>query len=176
MTVFFTADTHFGQARTLKLSRRPFTTVAKMDACMVQKWNAAVSAADTVYHLGDFGNPEMAKALAGKILFLPGNYDTAEITGILARTCKIIQPNTVLKLSGFQFTLVHAPCTATGSGFFLFGHIHKLQMVKRNGLNVGVDCHHFCPLTLKGVLFYVGGIKHHYNQDVFVQTLGVKDI
>ena len=33
---------------------------------------------DIIYHLGDFGNPEMLKHLNGNMLFLPGNYDSPE--------------------------------------------------------------------------------------------------
>mgnify|MGYP001387686297 CR=1 FL=1 len=53
MTVWFTSDTHFGQQRTLELSRRPFKDVAEMDNTMVKNWNNLVSPKDTVYHLGD---------------------------------------------------------------------------------------------------------------------------
>jgi calcineurin-like phosphoesterase family protein len=32
MTVFFTADTHFGDHRVLNISKRPFSSVDEMDA------------------------------------------------------------------------------------------------------------------------------------------------
>jgi calcineurin-like phosphoesterase family protein len=51
--------------------------------------------------------------------------------------------------------------------FNLFGHIHKLQMVKRYGLNVGVDCHNFTPIDINTVLFYRNGILNHYDNNVF---------
>lgn len=83
MTVFFTADTHFGHERTLRLSRRPFTTVAAMDIAMVNNWNRVVD--DIVYHLGDFGNLEIASNLAGQVSFLPGNYDNHVTVRMLSR-------------------------------------------------------------------------------------------
>jgi calcineurin-like phosphoesterase family protein len=43
MSVFFTADTHFGDHRTINISRRPFANTAEMDEVMVERWNAAVS-------------------------------------------------------------------------------------------------------------------------------------
>lgn len=51
--LFFTADTHFGDHRTINIHRRPFASVAEMDAAIVTGWNAVVSAGDEVWHLGD---------------------------------------------------------------------------------------------------------------------------
>ncbi len=42
MSVFFTADTHFGDHRTINISRRPFANTAEMDEALVERWNAAV--------------------------------------------------------------------------------------------------------------------------------------
>lgn len=55
MKLWFTADTHFSQQRTLELSKRPFDSVAQMDKQIIDNWNSVVSAEDTVYHLGDVG-------------------------------------------------------------------------------------------------------------------------
>ena len=52
--VWFTADTHFGHGGALGLFRRPFASVAAMDAALIERWNATVAAEDTVWHLGDF--------------------------------------------------------------------------------------------------------------------------
>ena len=51
MTVFFTADTHFGDHRTINIHRRPFGSVAEMDAQRVSNWNALVGPEDEVWHL-----------------------------------------------------------------------------------------------------------------------------
>lgn len=51
--------------------------------------------------------------------------------------------------------------------FGLFGHIHKLQMVRRYGLNVGIDCNNYFPMSLDDVKFYINGIKNHYDSEVF---------
>lgn len=53
MAVFFTADTHFGDHRTLNIHRRPFATVGEMDETLIAGWNAAVGPEDVVWHLGD---------------------------------------------------------------------------------------------------------------------------
>jgi calcineurin-like phosphoesterase family protein len=64
MAVFFTSDTHFGHAGARGVYRRPFESVAAMDAAMLDHWNATVGPGDEVWHLGDFalGIPETAMA------------------------------------------------------------------------------------------------------------------
>lgn len=174
MKVFFTADTHFGHERTLQLSKRPFDTVLEMDTAIIDSWHNLITPADTVYHLGDFGNPEMIHSLDGNILFLPGNYDDSMIISILASSCTLIKSNIRIEAGGLTFRLIHEPDEVRGvtGSFFLFAHIHKLQMVKRNGLNVGVDCHDFCPISLETVLFYRNAIENHYDENVFLDQIG----
>ena len=52
--------------------------------------------------------------------------------------------------------------------FHLFGHIHERQMIKRFGLNVGIDCHNFKPIDLDTVLFYDNALKNFYDEEVFM--------
>lgn len=172
--IYFTADTHFGHERTLKLSRRPFDSVDKMNAAIVARWQLTVKPEDTVYHLGDFGDPSFIELLSGKIYFLPGNYDDEKTVKALDEQCHIISPNLIVELEQFKLQLIHEPDEAIDTGlFFLFGHIHNLQMVKRNGLNVGVDCHNFTPISLDTVTFYKQAIELHYDENVFIPVLGV---
>lgn len=173
MALFFTADTHFGHERTLQLSKRPFSSVVDMDMQIIANWNNVVSDGDTVYHLGDFGLYDHITGLNGNIIFLPGNYDEAKLVEAISKTCEIIEPNTVIEIGRNILQLVHEPDEATTGKFFLFGHIHKLQMVKRNGLNVGVDCHNFYPIDLETVLFYRNAIENHYDENVFLEVLAV---
>ncbi len=63
--VFFTADTHFGHRMLVEKGHRPqYSTVAEMDADLIERWNATVRPGDVVWHLGDFG-------LGGMVYFLP---------------------------------------------------------------------------------------------------------
>ena len=54
MAVWFTADTHFGHAGALSLYRRPFASIAEMNATMIDRWNQTVGPDDDVWHLGGF--------------------------------------------------------------------------------------------------------------------------
>jgi len=185
MTLFYTADTHFGSQRTLELSKRPFYSVEEMDDVLIDNWNEVVSDGDIVHHLGDFGNPDVLEELNGRICLLPGNYDDDLPLQQLVKDGLIkvlMNPNHESALKGFPLDngfvkLIHEPEEADSTNdFYLFGHIHKLQMVKRNGLNVGVDCHNFRPISEEEVMFWVNAILKHYDDNVFMGFCGWKGI
>lgn len=79
--IFFTSDTHFGHARIIELSGRPFADVAEMNDAIVERWNSVVSPDDTVYHLGDVALGPIMDSLAniarlnGRIVLIDGNHD-----------------------------------------------------------------------------------------------------
>lgn len=81
MTVFFTADQHFGHRRILELEGRPFDDVAAMDAALVERWNAVVGPDDVVHVLGDVALGEIDDSLAlvaqlnGTKHLVAGNHD-----------------------------------------------------------------------------------------------------
>lgn len=169
--IWFTADTHFGSSRTLTLSRRPFSTVADMDSTLVENWNSVVKSSDVVYHLGDFGDPNFIFSLNGsKIYLIPGNYDTLDVREELKKDDRVtILPSySTFTACGIDIHMVHDPIKRVDPNiFYLFGHIHRLQMVKHNSLNVGVDCHFFKPINLSMVDFYRDAINFHFNESVF---------
>ncbi len=179
--MWFTADTHFGNERTLTLSKRPYSSVSEMGWDMVKRWNSVVSNNDTVFHLGDFGDASMVSHLnAKKIYLVPGNYDKPEILHELSldsrvevMSAPIVMPLDCLKDNDISkmVMMVHEPVYkslhAGKIDFYLFGHIHNLQMVKKNGLNVGVDCHKFTPIDEETIKFYYTAIKEHYDENVF---------
>ena len=172
--IWFTSDTHFGQDRTLTLSKRPFRDVAHMDREMIRNWNFKVREEDTVYHLGDFGDIKTAletiKQLNGsKIFILPGNYDNADVLKELTKDPRVsvIEQGVYLDVNGVEMRLIHEPENIEGDDFYLFGHIHQLQMVKDGALNVGADCHGFAPIDKDTVMFYYNAITKHYDDNVF---------
>jgi calcineurin-like phosphoesterase family protein len=179
MTVWFTADTHFNHRRTLELSKRPFKNVNEMNNVMIKNWNRVVGKHDTVIHLGDFGDYEFSHKLNGQIVLLFGNYERKDVEqGIITKDDLINKYNFIIvhddKMMLYRgldetFYLVHEPLHMKLDEFYLFGHIHKLQMVKRKGLNVGVDCHNFAPIDLETVKFYKNAILNHYDENVFCQ-------
>ena len=70
--MFFTADQHFGHGGALGFYRRPFASVAEMDAAMVARWNNAVGREDEVWHLGDFAWRQKPDRIAALLATLHG--------------------------------------------------------------------------------------------------------
>lgn len=173
--VFVMSDTHFTAARTLELSYRPFRTVRDMDLNIISNWNKRVTMNDKVIHLGDFGNPAMMKFLNCRELFLvKGNYedkDEKTVNALLEdKRVKIIPSGKAVALNGKKYNLCHEPLGNEDWGndkFWLFGHIHRLQMVKRNGINVGIDGNRFYPMSVSEIEFLRGGVENHFDENVF---------
>lgn len=186
MKIWFTSDTHFSAERTRLYSRRPFDTVEEMDEVLINNWNSVVGKDDIVYHLGDFGNYDIAKRLNGHINLVFGNYEEREFesksfeeikeefahNGINVVSLSILK--LTLKEDNIELFLTHKPTDAkvirdkTGV-YTLFGHIHKSQMFKKFGLNVGIDCHNFMPIDLDTVKFYLNNIENHTDEEIWIQ-------
>ena len=172
--IFFTADTHFSQERTLELSKRPFQNTYEMDEYIISNWNKVTNNQSIIFHLGDFGNCEILSRLNGKNIYIvPGNYENNEEL-IKLKNCDdrifILKQNHLMCLKDHFFVrLVHKPLDSIRDEFTLFGHIHRLSMVKKNGLNVGQDCNYFRLFSIDDVLFQINGIYNHYDKNVFCE-------
>lgn len=157
MTVFFTSDTHFGHAGALGRFRRPFDSVAAMDAAMIDNWNAVVGPEDEVWHLGDFAlrtPPDRMAALLDRLNgvkhLIAGNNDgpaTLRLPGwaSVGHYAEIVVEETALVLCHYAFR--------TWNGMYrgalnLHGHSHgQLKGLPRQ-IDVGVDVWEFRPITL----------------------------
>jgi calcineurin-like phosphoesterase family protein len=157
MTVFFTADTHFGHAGALSLYRRPFPSVAAMDAVLRARWNETVAADDEVWHLGDFALrmpvPAIADLLAtlhGRKHLVTGNNDPPAIVALLGWAS--VQPYAELAIDGIRLVLCHyAFRTWNGmakGALNLHGHSHGRLKPQPRQIDVGVDVWDFRPVTL----------------------------
>lgn len=157
MTVWFTADTHFGHAGARTLYRRPFASTAEMDAAMVARWNATVAPEDTVWHLGDFALRMTAEAagallerLHGRKHLVTGNNDPPAIAAL--PDWASVQAYVELTLDDTRLVLCHyAFRTWNGmakGALNLHGHSHgRLRPLPRQ-VDVGVDVWDFRPVAL----------------------------
>ncbi|MBL6456121.1 metallophosphoesterase family protein [Belnapia sp. T6] len=157
MAVFFTSDTHFGHAGARGFYRRPFDSLAAMDAAMLERWNATVGPEDEVWHLGDFalGMPAAAMAdllvrLHGRKHLVAGNNDppaTTELAGWAST-----QAYAEIELGGVGLVLCHYPFRSwrnMGRGWLnLHGHSHGRLAPMTRQTDVGVDVWEFRPVTL----------------------------
>jgi calcineurin-like phosphoesterase family protein len=158
MTVFFTSDTHFGDHRTLNIHKRAFASVAEMDAVMVERWNAAVSPEDTVWHLGDVARGpaqlDLVAQLHGTKHLIRGNNDPEAVAQ--ASLWASVADYAELELDGHSLVLCHYPFRSWNGqhkrAINLHGHSHgRLKPMPRQ-FDVGVDVHGFTPVTLTVLL------------------------
>ncbi len=161
MTVYFTSDTHFGDAPRLRVDKRPFASVGEMDRAIVERWNETVSADDDVWHLGDFafGPPpariaELLTALKGRKHLIIGNNDgpaTIELPGWAS-----VQHYAEMTVEGKRLVLCHYPFRTwnkMGQGVIdLHGHSHGRLTPAPRQYDVGVDVWDFRPVTLAAIL------------------------
>ncbi len=159
MTVFFTADTHFGHGGALGLYRRPFASVAEMDAAMLASWQATVGPDDEVWHLGDFAvgrrvdGAGLLAALPGRKHLITGNNDPATVTDLPGWAS--VQAYAELVLDGTKLVLCHYAFRTwrdMGRGAWnLHGHSHgRLKPLPRQ-VDVGVDAWQFRPIPLADI-------------------------
>ena len=159
MSVFFTADTHFGDHRTINIQRRPFASVADMDAALIAKWNVVVGPDDEVWHLGDVARraadvPGLLARLNGTKHLLRGNNDpdgTAQAPGWSS-----VGDYAELDLDGHRLVLCHYPFRSWNGQhrhvLNLHGHSHgRLKALPRQH-DVGVDPRGFAPVRLDQLL------------------------
>lgn len=153
MATFFTADTHFGHAGARSLYRRPFATVAEMDAAMIARWNAVVAPGDRVFHLGDFAvrHPEPGRvlgALHGEKHLITGNNDPEAVRALPGWAS--VQPYHELEVDGVTLVLCHyAFRTWPGMAkraWNLHGHSHGRLTPMTRQVDVGVDAWGFAPI------------------------------
>jgi calcineurin-like phosphoesterase family protein len=159
MRVFFTADTHFGDRRTINISRRPFANVAEMDDVLVERWNAVVGTDDVVWHLGDVARrpAEVADLLArlnGTKHLLRGNNDPDAT--LAADGWASVADYAEIELEGRQLVLCHYPFRSWNGqrrgALNLHGHSHgRLKPIPRQ-FDVGVDGHDFSRVLLDSIL------------------------
>lgn len=159
MTILFTSDTHFGDHRTINISKRPFATVAAMDAALVANWNAAVAPDDEVWHLGDVARRGDAVAgllarLNGRKHLLRGNNDSPATLAAAGWTST--QDYAEITVDGHQLVLCHYPFRSWNGqhrrAINLHGHSHGRLKPMLRQYDVGVDVRGFAPVTLAALL------------------------
>jgi calcineurin-like phosphoesterase family protein len=148
-----------------------------MDKKLIHNWNKVVGGQDTVFHLGDFGCPNIIDYLNGKeIVLIRGNHDTRNIIDRLLKNSRVrLGKTNEFFIPDKLFKMVHKPSRAKSQKcFYLYGHTHGFQIIKRNGLNIGVDSHNFTPLSFNEVLVWKTTILNHYSGDLAVKGVRSK--
>jgi calcineurin-like phosphoesterase family protein len=160
MTVFFTADTHFGHGGALGLYRRPFASVAAMDAAMIAAWQESVGPQDEVWHLGDFAVGRRVDAAAllavlpGRKHLVIGNNDPAATTSLPGWAS--VQHYAEAGMDGIRIVLCHYAFRTwrdqSRGAWNLHGHSHGRLKPDLHQVDVGVDAWGFRPVTLASLM------------------------
>ncbi len=157
MTLYVTSDQHFGHAAARGFYRRPFASLAEMDAAMIAAWNDVVQADDEVWHLGDFAvrqSPsrvaDLLATLHGRKHLITGNNDDDAVR--IAPGWSSVQPYAELQLGATRLVLCHYPFRSwhdmAKGAVNLHGHSHgKLKPAARQ-IDVGVDPQGFGPVPI----------------------------
>ncbi|MBD8909414.1 metallophosphoesterase family protein [Methylorubrum zatmanii] len=154
---FFTADTHFSHEGIIRMCKRPFTSVAEMNRCLVEIWNARVGKDDTVWHLGDFALGATAaeaasifRALNGKLRLVKGNHDGPDTLAL--PWAGPVEQLVEMAVDGARVVACHYPLRAWRGSFGrtlqLFGHTHDLLPPSSLSYDVGVDSWAYAPVTI----------------------------
>lgn len=132
---FYIADTHFGHANVIRFDGRPFATVEEMETRLVENWNNAVGAGDTVYVLGDFcwgKEPEwlrLCDALNGGKVLIRGNHDLKNMSKALRSKFLDVKDYKEITDGGRHVIMSHYPILLYKASYnpdcyMLCGHVH----------------------------------------------------
>jgi calcineurin-like phosphoesterase family protein len=159
LAIFFTADTHFGDHRTINIWKRAFASTPEMDAVMIARWNAVVGPEDVVWHLGDVARkatevPALLARLHGTKHLIRGNNDPDAV--LAAEGWASVADYREVEVEGRRLVLCHYPFRSWNGqhkgAINLHGHSHgRLKPMPRQ-FDVGVDVHGFAPVRLEALL------------------------
>lgn len=182
MTIYLTADQHFGHANIIHHSQRPFINQNEMDTVLAEAWNEVVQPDDTVYHLGDFclGNEIMAanyfSRLNGRVKAIPGSHDIrwfekAELLTASGYPVEYLPPFFTFDEDEYKITLCHYSMrTWPGShygGVHFFGHSHGRLKPHGRSMDVGVDAVGWKPIELKAGIQQILQNFNQYRQEKY---------
>ncbi|MBB4146155.1 hydrolase [Rhizobium rhizoryzae] len=158
--IFFTADTHFGDPRVLRIDRRPFSHMAAHDAAVIDNWNAVVRQDDDIWHLGDFMSVKggdcatLLGKLNGRKHLIVGNNDPETTTA--SKGWASVQHYAEFREGGHHLILCHyafRTWNQMGKGSInLHGHSHGRLKPAPRQFDVGVDAQGLKPVSLAEIL------------------------
>ncbi|MBA4785399.1 MAG: metallophosphoesterase [Rhizobiales bacterium] len=156
--IYFTSDTHFGDARVLRIDRRPFANMVEHDAALIKTWNDTIGPDDEVWHLGDVMSSRstedaelLLSRLNGRKHLVIGNNDPVPVTQAAAWAS--VQHYAEIRLGDQLLVLCHYAFRTwnqmSKKSINLHGHSHgRLKPVPRQ-FDVGVDARRLRPVTLE---------------------------
>lgn len=166
MAIFFTADTHFGDAPLVERRRRIFDSVESHDEALIARWNATVSVEDEVWHIGDFAagaSREHCAAVFARLngvkRLVRGNHDTNRVLDLPWSDPPVENARiTVQDETGraWRLFLSHYP-HRSWPGFWretrhLYGHTHACLPDTSRACDVGADAWAYSPVGIEALI------------------------
>ncbi len=164
--VFFTADTHFGDAHILRQRGARFATIEAHDAALIARWNETVAPEDSVWHVGDFAaHADRAycaaafERLNGVKRLVRGNHDSKRVLALAwadppVESARITLPDGAGGLCRlFLAHYAHRAWPGLWRGTrHLYGHTHGTLADTRRSCDVGVDAWDYRPVALPAII------------------------
>jgi calcineurin-like phosphoesterase family protein len=166
MTIYFTADPHFGHQNIIRYCDRPFASAQEMDRVILERVNSVVQPTDTLYVLGDFclGVSDRLQAAehyrrriaCKQVHLIWGNHDPLEdanFAALFTSASHLVN----LRLAGQRLTLCHYAMRSWDKSHHgawqLYGHSHGTlpEATELWNMDVGVDCWNFYPISFEQV-------------------------
>ncbi len=157
--VWFTGDTHYGHAKVIEYSNRPYKDVKEMDEMLVYNYNSVVRPNDVVYHLGDFAFCDekraisIVKQLMGNKHLIFGNHDKRlRRSGAFCEQWNWTKDLADITINDQRIVLMHYAMLTWNKAHYgawmLHGHSHGSLKEDSNALrtDVGVDCWDWTPV------------------------------
>jgi calcineurin-like phosphoesterase family protein len=182
---FIISDLHLGETR-MEIMQRPYVDDCAMFVDIRAKHNKLVQPHQKVLIVGDIVSKSapdrehwlsQVSLLNGHKTLIRGNHDEPFTTEQLLSVFDEVIPEG----DGIEFDVrddaknriiacyaTHYPTQGRVDRFNIVGHIHSAWKYQKNMLNVCVDVHHFAPIPIVKIPFYLTAIESFYDDDVWV--------
>ena len=160
--IFFTSDTHAWHSNIIRHCNRPFANAGEMTCALPDNINKMVGVHDTLYHLGDFAWRDTKSWTTFRnmikcehIHLVAGNHDKQKYK--VRHLFSSISDYKEIYINDIPVIMFHYPIATWNKrrydSIHLFGHCHGTFLdPPKNSIDVGVDCHNFCPISWEEVL------------------------
>lgn len=186
---WYSSDLHLGHKAVIAFCDRPYRSTEEMDEDLIKRFNNQVKPEDTLYLLGDVsfhkpahGIPLMAR-LNGRKILVRGNHDKYSGPQYLSAGFAAVVHEAVIEIAGKRVRLCHFPLYDAASArpflgnrpvlkngeFLLCGHVHQGWKTRGMEYNVGVDVHHYQPVSQSQIESWMAKVAK--NRDLPIETL-----
>lgn len=147
--VYFYSDPHFGHAKIIEYSNRPFSSVEEMNETLVSRYNSIVNEQDLVYFMGDIALYDAGtyiSLLKGEKILIMGNHDKRKsVTFWLKCGFKEVHKKELVWRD--RYILSHHPLDKVPEGMVnIHGHIHEKPSAGSAYRNVCVEKTNYAPI------------------------------